>query len=86
MLKCCCKFCENLSEKLYALNPSGGNQGAHPVGGTVGGAAEAGAARGGAAGGSGGFSGLRRRGPVKHGKFRKFAESLLNSLNFDENV
>ena len=69
---------------MYALNPSGGSQGAHPVGGTVG--AAAGAARGGAAGGSGGFSGLRRRGPVNHGKFRKFAESLLNSLNFDENL
>ena len=25
MLKFFCKFCENLSEKMYALNPSGGN-------------------------------------------------------------
>ena len=25
MLKVCCKFCENLSEKKYALNPSGTN-------------------------------------------------------------
>ena len=26
MLKFSCKFCENLSEKMYALNPSGGNR------------------------------------------------------------
>ena len=27
LLKFCCKFCENLSEKLYALDPSSGNYG-----------------------------------------------------------
>ena len=25
LLKFCCKICEALSEKMYALNPSGGN-------------------------------------------------------------
>ena len=27
LLKFCCKSCEDLSEKMYALNPSGGNNG-----------------------------------------------------------
>ena len=26
MLKICCKLCEHLSEKMYALNPSGGRR------------------------------------------------------------